>query len=88
MDTSFIHHPQRHTKPRVRKYLLDDEPRPKGLGPWVEVDWETAIDLAARGLNKTRDQYGANQCGCPGFWQVSERRELFVREARSPGLRN
>ena len=54
----YIHHPQRHTKPRVRKYLLDGEPRPKNLGPWVEVDWETAIDLAARGLNKTRDQHG------------------------------
>lgn len=54
----FIHHPQRHMTPRVRKYLLDGEPRPKDLGPWLDTDWETAIKLAAQGLHHSRQQYG------------------------------
>jgi anaerobic selenocysteine-containing dehydrogenase len=34
----------------VRKYLLDGTPREKGRGEWVEVDWETALDLTANKL--------------------------------------
>lgn len=56
----FIHHPQRHLKPRVRKYLLEGEARPKNLGPWVDVDWETALKFAAQGLSNIRKQHGAS----------------------------
>ncbi|MFZ5821666.1 MAG: molybdopterin-dependent oxidoreductase [Chloroflexota bacterium] len=54
----FIHHPQRRTRPLVRQYLLDGAPRPAGRGKLVEVDWDTALDIAARTLRQVRDGYG------------------------------
>ena len=61
----FIHHPHRQTHPRVRQYLLEGGQRPDGHGngsakgtKLVEVDWDTALDLAARGLRQVRDEYG------------------------------
>ncbi len=59
----FIHHPQRQLRPRVRKYLLDGEPRPDGLGPWVQVDWDTAMQLAASGLHRVRAEHGGDAVG-------------------------
>ena len=55
----FIHHSRRHIRPRVRQYLLDGSPRPKERGKLVEVDWDTALEAAARGLRKARDEHGA-----------------------------
>ena len=57
----FIHHTRRETRPRVRQYLLDGTPRPKGRGKWVDVDWDTALNLAATGLRQARDQFGAQK---------------------------
>ncbi len=48
----FIHHPRRLTRPRVRQYLLDGAPRPKDRGRWVEVDWDTALEITAKGLRQ------------------------------------
>lgn len=60
----FIHHPDRLTQPRVREYLLNGTPRPGAdRGAWVEVDWDTALDIAARKLGAVRDQYGAASVG-------------------------
>jgi predicted molibdopterin-dependent oxidoreductase YjgC len=59
----FVHHPDRLTKPLVRKYLLDGKPRGKDRGEWVEVDWDTALDIAARKLRETRDAYGPDSVG-------------------------
>ncbi|MEW5867643.1 MAG: molybdopterin-dependent oxidoreductase [Chloroflexota bacterium] len=59
----FIHHFNRLTKPRVRQYLLDGAPRPKDLGKWVEVDWDTALDIAAKGLQHASQEYGAQGVG-------------------------
>lgn len=60
----FIHHPERLNKPRVREYLLKGQPRPAGdRGPWVEVEWETALDIAARKLGEIRDQHGPASVG-------------------------
>jgi len=60
----FVHHPDRLTKPRVRRYLLDGSPRPAdGRGEWVEVDWDTALDITARKLREIRDTYGADAIG-------------------------
>ncbi len=58
----FIHHPDRLTKPRVRQYLLDGKPKVKD-DAWVEVDWETALDLTARKLREARDTHGADRVG-------------------------
>lgn len=59
----FIHHSERLTKPMVRKYLLDDTPRPKGRGDWVEVDWDTALDITVRKLSTIREHHGADSIG-------------------------
>ncbi len=60
----FIHHPQRLAKPRVREYLLKGERREgAGRGEWVEVDWDTALDIAARRLSEIRAAHGPNSLG-------------------------
>lgn len=61
----FIHHEDRLTKPMVREYLLKGEQRTnkKDRGAWVEVDWDTALNLVAEKLNSTRDTFGADSIG-------------------------
>ena len=59
----FVQHPDRLTRPRVRKYLLDGTPRPPDRGEWVEVDWDTALDITARKLRQARDQHGPDSIG-------------------------
>ena len=59
----FIHHPDRLTHPRVRKYLLEGTPRPKDRGEWVEVDWDTALDITAKSIRKIRDSFGSDSIG-------------------------
>jgi formate dehydrogenase major subunit/formate dehydrogenase alpha subunit len=70
----FIHHPDRLLKPRVRRYLLDggrkteDGGRPPSsvLGrpsDWVEVDWDTALGIAARKLREAREAHGPDSVG-------------------------
>ncbi len=68
----YIHHPDRLTKPKVRKYLLDGGSKPKGnleaknQNPdweWVEVDWDTALNLAAQKIGATRKNFGADSIG-------------------------
>jgi formate dehydrogenase major subunit/formate dehydrogenase alpha subunit len=71
----FIHHPDRLTKPRVRRYLLDEGRKTKDeeklhsssvlrrSSDWVEVDWDIALDITARKLRQARDTYGADSVG-------------------------
>jgi len=61
----FIHHSERLNNPMVREYLLNDSPRPSAedRGPWVEVDWDTALDITARKLASARDEFGADSVG-------------------------
>jgi NADH dehydrogenase/NADH:ubiquinone oxidoreductase subunit G len=71
----FIHHPDRLTRPRVRRYLLEGGRKLKPLGPqsalrhpqldWVEVDWDTALDVTARRLDEIRDRHGPDSVGRP-----------------------
>ncbi len=58
----YVHHPDRLTRPRVRKYLLEGRQRKPGeeRGPWVEVDWPTALDLVARLLADTWRRRGGS----------------------------
>lgn len=61
----FVHHPDRLTSPRVRRYLLEDQPKPKDrqstAWDWVDVDWDTALDITARKLAAARDAYGSDR---------------------------
>lgn len=59
----FIHHPDRLQQPMVRRYLLENSPRPTDRGEWVAVDWDTALDITARKLAGLRDTYGADSIG-------------------------
>jgi formate dehydrogenase alpha subunit len=60
----FIHHPDRLTRPRVRRYLLDGHPRgADGRGEWVETDWDTALDIVARKLAAVKLEGGPHAIG-------------------------
>ncbi len=61
----YIHHPDRLTRPRVRRYLLDGGQKSMqgSAWEWVETDWDTALNLAARKLHKTRAQHGPDSIG-------------------------
>jgi formate dehydrogenase major subunit/formate dehydrogenase alpha subunit len=63
----FVHHSDRLRKPRVREYLLEGDGGRRaadgGRGEWVEVDWDTALNIAAQKLREARDTYGADSVG-------------------------
>ena len=59
----FIHRCDRLSQPRVRKYLLDDAPRPKNRGPWVDVDWDVALDMVAKHLVTIKKNSGPESIG-------------------------
>jgi predicted molibdopterin-dependent oxidoreductase YjgC len=48
----FIHHPDRLTRPLLRK-----------KGQLQPVSWDEALDAAAEGLRRVRDQYGPERIG-------------------------
>jgi predicted molibdopterin-dependent oxidoreductase YjgC len=62
----FVHHPDRLKRPQVRRYLLEgDGTRQPGQprGEWVEVDWDTALNVTARKLREIRDTHGSQSLG-------------------------
>lgn len=61
----FVHHPDRLTKPKVRRYLLDGTEKSLKGRPWewVETEWDTALDLAAKKLHDIRTRHGADSIG-------------------------
>ena len=65
----FVHHADRLTKPRVRKYLLDQTAMrhpPSAIrqrGEWVETDWNTALDLVAQSLAAIKRESGPGAIG-------------------------
>jgi formate dehydrogenase major subunit/formate dehydrogenase alpha subunit len=61
----FIHHPDRLTGPRVRRYLLEggEKVLHAPAWDWIETDWNTALDITARKMTETRDHYGGSSIG-------------------------
>jgi predicted molibdopterin-dependent oxidoreductase YjgC len=65
----YIHHPDRLTRPKVRRYLLDGAAKPShdqrlsAQWEWVDVDWDTALDITANKIAHTRDTFGVNSVG-------------------------
>ena len=67
----YIHHPDRLTQPRVRRYLLQGKDKHsisrevvdgrENPWDWVPTDWDTALDLVAHKLAKTRDEFGPDR---------------------------
>jgi len=79
----FIQSPARIKQPRVRKYLLEDAERPQKRGPWVDVDWDTALNIVARRLNAAREKYGPDKIGLLTSGKVlNEENYLMNRLAR------
>lgn len=64
----FIHHPDRLTKPKVRRYLLEGKTKPEpgnrsSNWDWIETDWETALSITAEKLRRVRDTDGPDSVG-------------------------
>jgi predicted molibdopterin-dependent oxidoreductase YjgC len=61
----YIHHPDRLTKPRVRKYLLDGGVKKRGVDSWqwVETDWDTALGIVAEKISSIRENFSADSIG-------------------------
>jgi predicted molibdopterin-dependent oxidoreductase YjgC len=82
----FIHHPRRHDKPRVRQYLLKSEPRPATRGKFVDVDWDTALDIVARKFKQIIDEDAAKLGVLASARLLNEESYLLSKLARQ-GLR-
>jgi len=62
----FVHHPERLTRPRVRRYLLDGGTKQAASGAgreWVEVDWDQALDFVAGKLVAVKEESGPQAIG-------------------------
>jgi formate dehydrogenase alpha subunit len=62
----FVHHPERLTKPRIRRYLLNGRVKLSASGvarEWVEVDWEVALNLVAGKLAAVKKESGPDTIG-------------------------
>ena len=68
----FVHHPERLTKPKVRRYLLEGKKKPvisgqwtvdSGLWDWVETDWDTALDITSQKILGIKSEFGADSIG-------------------------
>ncbi|GBD34901.1 Putative formate dehydrogenase [bacterium HR36] len=62
----YVHHPDRLTQPRVRRYLLAHKAKNQASveeRQWVEVDWETALNLAAEKLTAIWQESGGDAIG-------------------------
>ncbi len=84
----YVHHPDRLKKPRVRKYLLEGKPRDGGRGEWVEVDWDTALDITASKLRQIQGFPWTRFDRCADIRQMHQRRELFDEQVRPAGDRD
>ncbi|HUG18033.1 MAG TPA: formate dehydrogenase subunit alpha [Planctomycetaceae bacterium] len=78
----FIHHPERLTKPRVRRELIDGGTRTPGTprGEWVEVEWDTACDIVARKFHQIRDESGADSLGFFSSAKCSNEENYLVQK--------
>ncbi len=60
----YIHHPERLQKPQVREYLLNGTIKPPaGQSAWVDVSWETALNLVANKLGAIKQESGPDSIG-------------------------
>jgi formate dehydrogenase alpha subunit len=61
----FVHHPERLTQPRVRRYLIEGAPKALSGPPadWIETDWETALSIAAGILARIKRESGSDAIG-------------------------
>ena len=62
----YVHHPERLTTPRVRRYLLNGAEKRAASGrdfEWVDVAWDTALQLVAEKLASVTRESGFDAVG-------------------------
>ena len=62
----YVHHPERLTTPRVRRYLLHGGAKREASGrdlEWVDVDWDTALQLVAEKVAAVKRESGSDAIG-------------------------
>ncbi|MDA0660062.1 MAG: formate dehydrogenase subunit alpha [Planctomycetota bacterium] len=61
----YVHHRDRLLVPRVRSHVLDGRLRSAGeeRSGWVDVDWDTALEVVARNLIRIKQEHSANAIG-------------------------
>ncbi len=78
----FIHHPERLTRPRVRRELLDGTPRPPGAprGEWVEVDWDVALEFVTKRFTAIQQSTGPASLGFFASAKCSNEENYLVQK--------
>jgi formate dehydrogenase alpha subunit len=79
----FVHHPDRLTRPRVRRYLLEGAAKPAAAGPgweWVEVGWDVALGLTAAKLAAVRQEAGADALGALASAKCTNEENYLVQK--------
>ncbi len=59
----YVHHPDRLTRPLVRRELLGEKGSDNGASPFVETDWDTALDLVAKKFAQVKTESGSDAFG-------------------------
>ena len=57
----YVHHPERLTRPRMRRYLLDGGNKREASGAaldWLDADWDTALRVVAEKIVAVRRESG------------------------------
>src|ERR1700745_3601241 len=87
----YIHHPNRLTKPLVRLPGVKKDPNDQvdPANPWThfrEATWEEALDLAAGGLKKIRDEKGVKALAGFGSAKGSNEEAYLFQKLVRPGF--
>jgi formate dehydrogenase alpha subunit len=79
----FVHHSDRLTRPRVRRYLLEGGAKrtasPSGR-EWVETDWDTALGLVAARLALVKRESGPDAVGFVGSALCTNEENYLVQK--------
>jgi formate dehydrogenase alpha subunit len=79
----YVHHPERLTKPRVRRYFLNRGAKPQASGSeldWVEVDWDTALQLVAEKLGAIKRESGSAAIGFFGSAKCTNEENYLMQK--------
>ncbi|MFO0796585.1 MAG: formate dehydrogenase subunit alpha [Gemmataceae bacterium] len=79
----FVHHPDRLTRPRVRRYLLTGTAKQTASPEerdWVETDWDTALNLVAAKLEAVRRESGPDAAGFVGSALCTNEENYLVQK--------
>lgn len=83
---TFVNHEDRLTNPKVRQYLLEGDgirPYKEDRGNWVDVDWDTALNVVAKRFSQIRKESGGDSIGILASAKcTNEENYIFQKFAR------